>query len=688
MHPLIGQWGAQDLARLVERRIAAGGGGRIGFYSRADRTVREQPQAAFLTRAAGVRDLLVAHGARPGRPVLVVAPNPEVALSCFLGAVLCGAVPAIHAARPAFEDEARFRTGLAAAIEPLGPDTVVVVQAKGSTPAMPVPELPGRVLVDLEAIGPAHAPASRSAVPPEVGPASACHLQLTSGSTGPGKPVVVTHAALLHNLSAQASRMELTADACVVSWLPLYHDMGLIAQALFGIAAGIDLHLFSPFDFLADPNAWIRALSDKRATALAAPNFAFDYLERRLRDGDRHGLDLGRLTHVMCGAEPISARTLARFVERFRDAGISVADVKPGYGLAEACVGVTMAHPGVVPRWLSVRAADLHRLGPLEILAEGRLGDPFPELEGATEVISVGSAFDDHDVWIRDEGGARVDADDVCGEVMVAGPSVTAGYRRPDGSVEPFAGGVVATGDVGFLHDGELYVVERIKNIVIRNGENHSAQLLEQTLAAVTGLPIDQMTVIDSDLRPGRGLVTAVVEMERKGDPVELEALVRAGLDRFALPLEELVVVRPGAIPRTTSGKKRHAETRAMLAEGTLKVVDRFPLAAPEPLPAPTEVIDVDLVDAEHRARAVLARVAAQRGFTGELRDDHRLVLDLHFDSLAVYEAAMTVEAECSVEIAEDDIAGLHTVADVAALVRHRRERPEPAERRGLTRIV
>jgi acyl carrier protein len=686
MHPLLARWEANDLATLLRNRMAAPDGSVIGFYSRADTTVREQPQHTLLERSAVLAAWLAARGVRPGRPVLVVAPHPEVALTTMLACVLAGAAPALHSARPAFDDKERFRAGVRTAMDVLGPDAVVVVQARDGEPTMPVPPAPGTVLLDLDRIE----TTDRLALPGD--PSGACHLQFTSGSTGRPKPVLVTHRNLLANIDALVGRIALGPEDVVVTWLPLYHDMGLVGQALLCLATGLDLHVLSPFDFLADPAAWLRTVSDTRGTMSATPTFGLDYVVRRVPDAAIAAMDLSSWSRVYCGAEPVSRASLERFHRKLEPAGFSVCSLKPTYGLAEATLAVTMPAVGDPPRWIGAAGHDLVRLGPVAVETGGLIGTGEQPAAGIGPVTNLGPAMDGLEVWIRDESGARVDDEDVCGEIMVRGASVTPGYLRPDGGIAPHGGDELATGDVGFLHDGELYVVERIKNIIIRNGENHSAQLLEETLADLTGLPLDQMVVVDSDLRPSHGAVTAVVEMERRGDPVELAARVRVGLERFELPLEELVVVRPGAIPRTTSGKKRHAEVRSLLAEGTLKVVDRFDLSessTPEIVPGGRDdFIDLDEVDAGNRVLRIVAKLAAERGFRGEPEPGHRFAQDLHFDSLALYEAVMAVEAELSLDVTEEDVATLRTVGDLQQLVERRRHEKAAPARRGLTRTI
>src|SRR5690606_37162599 len=152
----------------------------------------------------------------------------------------------------------------------------------------------------------------------------------------------VTHDALLANIAASHSRMGMSGGSTVVSWLPLYHDLGLVGQALLALLISADLHLFAPFDFLAEPAAWLRAISDKRATVTAAPNFALDYTCRRTRDDQLPGVDLSSLTHLAVGAEPVSARTLAAFHERFAPYGLRREATHPCYGLAEIGIGAVM----------------------------------------------------------------------------------------------------------------------------------------------------------------------------------------------------------------------------------------------------------------------------------------------------------------------------------------------------------
>lgn len=692
MHPLVVQWSSLEVTTLLRRRAAtAGPEARIGFSDRAGGGMREQRQERFLAGALRLGGRLRAAGIRPGDPLLVATATPEHALRLFVAGLAAGATPMLLPVRPAFDDEARTAALLGHAFAAAGPRSVFVAPQRADGRPLPAPPGARVCTLDLDAVDhaddgdPGHIPS----------PGDICHLQLTSGSTSAPRAVAVTHANVLANCNGLAKRIELDHEDVIVTWLPLYHDMGLVGQALLSLVTGLDLHVLSPFDFLADPARWLRVVAEKRGTMSATPTFGLDHVVRRVADDKVAGLDLSCWRRVYVGAEPVGRTSLARFWHKLEPTGFDPRALTPTYGLAEATLAVTMPHLGHDRRWIELEGSALALPG---TAVDGALRTGLTEPAAGLTAMSVGPALEGVEVWLRGEDGNRIDADGICGEIMVRAASVAAGYLGPDGTPEPFPGGVLATGDVGFLRDHDLYVVERLKNIIIRNGENHSAQLLEEILAEVTAIPVDRVAVIDSDLRPGEGRVTAVVELERRAVPVELEAQVWSALDRFPLALEELVVVRPGALPRTTSGKKRHAEIRAMLAEARLKIVDRFALGAAAAVDdlgseAGEPVVDLDVVDAVHRTEKVLARIAVQRGIDVALVPEHRLVQDLHFDSLALFEAAMTIEAECGVEIAEDDLAALRSVGDVTGLVIRRiEERRRPggagADRRGLTQTV
>lgn len=553
-----------NLVTVFRERIATNGDTpTIAFYDRAGRSWRSSSQAAFLRRAATLSQRLARAGAARGVPVIVACAAPEAALLGFVGAVFVGAVPAILPIRPTFDTRQAIGERITATVAFLGPETIVLAEERDGREL-----IPPAVLERTHFFRPADLAeaADLGAALPAAAPEDTLHVQLTSGSTGAGKGVVVTHANVMANAAAVRDRTQMTAHDSIVSWLPLYHDMGL-GMAFISLLTGFDVYFMRPFDFLADPQLWLRTISEKRATIGVGPNFSYDFITKRFVDGAGPDVDLSAWRLAFCGAEPISAATIRAFYDRFTPYGLRPSVFTPCYGLAEATLAATLIDGRAAWRSIVVSRPALTRLGKVEY-ADADAGDPAASIE----VVALGPAVDGLAIALVDEVGGRIGDEMVCGEVLITGTSVAAGWLAEGGVVQPFPPEGLHTGDIGFFEGGDLFVVERAKNIIIRNGQNYSAQVLEQTPAELGGVSVDDVLVLDRDILHGRGL-TGVIEVDKRGDPQAVLDAVIAGAARFDPPLEALVAVRRGILPQTTSGKKRHLAVREALNAGTLRIV-------------------------------------------------------------------------------------------------------------------
>ncbi len=667
-----------DLRSLLAARAASGAGACHTFDRSTDQfaTVTQQ---RLLRRAFGAGHRLLDVGVEPGQIVLLANPAPDATLEAFFGAVSVGVVPAIVAVRPAFDGA----QAVAARIERLRtelPDVGATVVAAGVGAGL-ADRISGRVIT-LDAPTPVE-PSTVAAADPD----SVAYIQLTSGTTSRSRPVVVTHRAVTANLAALVERCALGADETLLSWLPLYHDMGLVGFPLLGLASDADVALLTPFDFLTDPTRWLRGLGHTSATTTASPTFGLAYTTRKADPDKLRDIDLTRLERLYCAAEPVDAETLRQFQKRFRSHGLRPEAIKAGYGMAEAALLVTMPHFHDRSRVISIETSALADLDQVEVsstrsLLQPRSLGPTPTLD----LVSLGPPAEGIDLWLVRTDGTRIDEDDVCGEVTIRGDSVAPGYLRSDGELDPIDPDGFRTGDIGLLHDGELYIVERRKNIIIRNGQNYAARALEDIVCRLAGVRSDQVLVIDSDIRSGMGEVTALVELDRGQQPGPITAAVLGGLDLFDPTLDRLVIVRAGGLPRTTSGKKQPAEVRSRLAAGGLRVVDEVrPADRHGPDSGPT----IDLVELETPAtvRDLVAEQARRRGIDRAMSGSLRLEADLGFDSLALFELAMAIEAAFHVEILEEQLTAVRTVDDVVAMVGAARRTPRPAEL-GITRTL
>ncbi|MGW5048874.1 fatty acyl-AMP ligase [Streptomyces griseoluteus] len=410
--------------------------------------------------------------------------------------------------------------------------------------------------------------------PPRLSDDTIAVLQYTSGSTSEPKGVMLTHGALMHNLRSIEGWLGVDHRTRVCSWLPLYHDMGLIGMLLAVLYLGCEVVLFAPTDFVRRPHTWFDLIQQHRSTFITAPNFAYDLLVRQLSDEQVAALDLSSVRWALNGAEPLDAATLTRFQERFAPAGFRAEALMPCYGLAEATLFVAGTPTGRGPLVSPVDPAALERHS-FEAAGDG---------EQARPLVSSGRVLD-LDVRIIDPDTLTEQAEGKVGEIWVRGGSVTPGYwRRPEDNARTFEavtasgeGGFLRTGDLGVLRDGELYVTGRIKDVLVVRGRNLYAHDIERHVgalhegftglrASVCALPYDEsQLVVMQEFRPAGG---------SRPDLPALARTVRGELtERFGVRVPNVVFLRPGQVRRTTSGKVRRAMMRDLFVAGELKTL-------------------------------------------------------------------------------------------------------------------
>ncbi len=682
----------------------------VGFYDRRAARFDVGTAGQLMGRAAITAGrLLDQHRLAPGQPVLVVGVGPEHLWLGYLAALLAGGVPLLVPARPGLDRAADVAHRLASVRRQV-PDGVLAVAAPAGTPVVaPGPDRWASLYVDpvrpgdgadlaaalidgLENRGP--------------DPSAPLHLQLTSGSTGEPRPVVVTRGNAEANVASFVAGVGVAPGSPLVCWLPLYHDLALVGSCLVALLAGRPLRLLSPFDFLADPVHWLRAVAASPGAVSAAPNFALDQVVRRV-DPERHpDLDLSGWHTCIVGAAPVDLPTVGRFVDRLAPLGLRPETVRPGYGLAEATLAVSVASGA--PRGRSLGSGSAVPVGgPVPaattvtvtatgaaIGVEAGVGSGRSALPPGAIVACLGPPVPGVGVEIVDPGTGRPLGADEIGEVVVTGPSVSPGHRRPDGTVQP-TDGRCATGDLGFLHRGELHLVERQKNVIIRHGGNWSGAAIEARLSAGAGIPLDRCAVVQAGL--GSARVTAVVERGRgraDGD-ADLLAGLRSAASGLEPGIDEILLVRRGVIPRTTSGKKQHLALRAALAAGHIEVLGREVLRrevlrreAPggevpggEP-PGPTgDDIDLrtpvgppDAAGADggvlDRVAVLAARHARRLGWVGgEVGERTELARELGLDSLAVIELVADLAA-VGLSVPDEALEAIVTVGDLAGAAR------------------
>ena len=395
-------------------------------------------------------------------------------------------------------------------------------------------------------------------------PGDTALLQYTSGSTGDPKGVTLSHANLLANLRAMLRTAKIDSRDVFVSWLPLYHDMGLIGAWLGALYTGLRTVLMSPLMFLSHPQRWLNTISRERGTVSAAPNFAYDLCATRLPDAHLEGLDLSSWRLAFNGAEAVHPETLERFATRFAPYGFHRESMTPVYGLAENCLGVTFPPPG--------RGPVTDRVDRDQLLRHHRAVPAAPDDPHALTFVACGHPIPGHEVRIVDDAG-RECGDREHGRLQFRGPSATGGYyRNPEATRRLFDGDWLNSGDHAYSVGGEIYPAGRAKDLIIKGGRNIIPTEIEEAVSAVKGVRRGCVAVFGSpDPKAGTERVIVVAETAVAGDAARADLQKQISEAASVLlegPPDEVVLASPRTVPKTPSGKTRRSAAREMYQRG------------------------------------------------------------------------------------------------------------------------
>ncbi len=498
-------------------------------------------------QALRIAQRLTDESVRPGDVVSVLMPTSDLCLSTLFAVMAAGAT-LTPIAPPQFQPPDQYTAHLHGILGASGCTALVVSSAfaelarRGAAGLAREPKM-----IELNEV-PECEPLSELAPP-----APAVLLQMTSGSTSAPRGASISWRSLATNISAIEELCGMVDGQMGVSWLPLYHDMGLIGAVFQAMTRQRDLQLLRPDQFIRDPLRWLQAAAISHHAA--SPSFGLVYASRRLKPEDLGDIDLSGLRTLVIGAEPINPAHLRAFTELTAANGFSPAAFMPSYGLAEHTLIATSHRLGEPRSMVRVDRSALQHGKPIRVLA--RASDWVTDEPGNDWVVSVGTAAPGHDVWIADESGARM-PDGTLGEIVLSGPSVALGYHGDAGSTTRFVGDELRTGDGGFLLDGQLHVLGRMGTSLKINGRSVFTEDLDVTTAAAMGLD------------PSRIVTVAVNDASQAGVAVFIEhaviapGMITAGIRALQANVGEdaelwLIGVPRGALSRTSSGKPRRA---------------------------------------------------------------------------------------------------------------------------------
>ena len=511
------------------------------------------------TIAAGLTE----RGLVPGDRVAIMLPTEAAFFAAFVGVLYAGGVPVpVYPPfrRAQVEDHLRRQAGI---LRNAGASLLII-----GSEIRNVGQLMLGLVEDLRYVETVETLSRVGAIeqPLAAGADTIALIQYTSGSTGDPKGVVLTHANLLANIRAIGDALDASSSDIFVSWLPLYHDMGLIGAWLGALHYGAPTVIMPPLAFLADPGRWLRAIGRHRATLSAAPNFAFDLCCKNVRDEDITGLDLSSLRMLVNGAEPVSPATIARFTARFAKYGFPPEAMAPAYGLAESAVGLTLPPVGRGPIVDRVQRSALSR--------DGQAIPTQPGDATALEFVACGRPIAGHEVRIVDETDAEL-PERTEGRLQFKGPSATQGYfRNAEKTKALFDGEWLESGDRAYIAGGDVFITGRIKDMIIKAGRNVYPHELEELVGGVEGVREGCVAAFASTFG-GAGTERLVLLVETHLTEASAIAALRdriVEVTRTQLDIapDEVVLAAPYTVPKTSSGKLRRSAARTLYESGLL----------------------------------------------------------------------------------------------------------------------
>jgi fatty-acyl-CoA synthase len=528
---------------------------------------------AALFQAAEVRArALLGKGLQRGDRVAMVLAQPEDFVVTFLGSLLAGLVPVPMFPPLSFGKLDAYADSAVNILQVAGAALIITDKPLSQVLWQVVPRVP--TLRDLVVVESLDAGKRVDGPLPDITPADIAFLQFTSGSTAAPKGVMVTQKSLVANCWAIATEgmgLELGSDIAV-SWLPLYHDMGLIGFVITPLFKATDVVFIPTLSFVKRPNIWMQTMHDFKGTLSFGPNFAFALATKRATEKELAAWDLSRVRLIGSGAEPINAQVVFEFTEHFARCGMPSTAPMPAYGMAEATLAMSFAPWGTD---LPVLVLDA------ETFRAGGVVRPADDDALALSFVGCGKPFASHRIAVMGADGDLL-GEDREGELVFSGPSLTEGYwQNPEATADvyrPIGAGDssgddttvwLRTGDLGFVHAGDVYITGRCKDLIILNGRNHHPQTIEWAVAELDGIRKGNVVAFS---RPGKESEELVVIAEARPDhAADLGEIVKKAVaDQLSLKVTDVVLLGPGQLPKTSSGKLQRRKTRDQYLAGEL----------------------------------------------------------------------------------------------------------------------
>lgn len=555
---------APTLPAAIRQLAQLGDAADRGFvFVRPDGTERFCSWAQLCDQAERRAADLHARGLKKGDRLAIVVPEPDEFVLSFLGAVMGGVVPVPIYPQLSFKNVESYHDTVTHIANASGASMLLTTS---TTKPYVDPVLPRvgsmKSIVTVDEIG----AGDNGKIDVTVDPEDLAFLQFTSGSTSRPKGVVVTHRNLAWN-SESFMIHGLEKDSSFdkgVSWLPLFHDMGLIGFVIGPLFTNIPVVFMPTASFVRNPRIWLDKIHQHRGTITYAPNFAYALVTKRVKEKDVAELDLSCLRRAGCGAEPIQAKTLHDFADKLKGAKFDPRAFLPSYGMAEATLAITF-----VPAFSGVRSDTVEKAG----LESGK-ATPAAEQEGAQQLVNCGHAFPEHEIAVVDEQGRRL-ADRHVGQIITRGPSIAKGYyQEPELTSAAFKAGPdghtwLYTGDLGYMLDGEVFICGRLKDMIIVRGRNFYPSDIEWLVSELPGVRRGNVVAFSAEIDGEEQLVVAAEGMSAEAETLKSTIAQRIVAD-FALTPHDVVIVPQGTLPRTSSGKPQRRKTKQMYLDGTL----------------------------------------------------------------------------------------------------------------------